>query len=180
VTHKQSQIDAWLPWPSNEMRVFSERTPDNLVRAAEQFHVEAHVRYRAWMGKTWCNIFAWDFTRALGCEIPHWVTADGNSAPPFGPGARETTANMLAEWLWTHGAAHGWRPVESRELAAMRADLGYPTVAVWRNPNATASGHIALMLPNDIVIQAGTRNGRMPLEVGFGRHVKEVLFYTHD
>lgn len=166
----------WLPWPAEEMTVYTERTPENLLKAAEQFRVEKEARYRPWLGKTFCNIFAWDVSRALGCEVPHWVTNDGKAAPPFAPGAREQTANSLYRWFALFGGAEGWRPVESREEAEMRADLGYPTFAVWYNGNG--SGHIALMLPGGRIAQAGAKNGIMRFEEGFGS--REARFYTHD
>lgn len=171
-----SQIQPWLPWPPEDMRVYKERTPENLLRAAEQFHVDAHVRYRPWLGRTYCNIFIWDVSRALGCELPHWVTPDGKAAPPFGPGSREQTANDLHRWLRLYGGLEGWRFVAEQDEAEMRADLGYPTVATWYNTQG--SGHIALLLTRGRIIQAGRNNGIMLLKQGFGSHKPD--FYTHD
>jgi len=171
-----SQAQPWQPWPKEDLHVYTERTPSNLIRAFEQFHVDAHVRYRPWLGRTYCNIFVWDVTRALGCEIPHWVTLDGESAPQFGPGAREQTANDMYRWLEMFGGAKGWRYVETQDEAEMRADLGYPVVAAWYNPHG--SGHIALLLPHGRIVQAGRKNGVMLLEQGFGAH--RPKFYTHD
>lgn len=58
----------------------------------------------------------------------------------------------------------------------MRADLGYPTVAVWFNSHG--SGHVALLLPHGRIVQAGKSNGVMLLNQGFGNHKPD--FYTHD
>lgn len=170
-----SQVDQWMPWPASDMRVYTERTPDNLHRASEQFCVESHLRYRPSDGKTWCNCLLWDVTRALGCEIPHWVDAQGRPAASFAPGSRELSANGVYAWLEEYGLEHGWQYVESRHLACMRADLGYPTVAAWRNPRG--HGHVALVLPGDRVVQAGIVNGVLSIDAAFGTHVPS--FWTH-
>lgn len=168
-------IQPWLAWP--ETHVYSERVPENLHKAIEQFDVEHNIRYRPWLGRTYCNIFVWDVTCALACEIPHWVTKDGLHAPPLGVGARELNANATYQWLSIHGGEHGWQRVASQDEAEMRADLGYPTVPVWYNSEG-GSGHIALLLPHGRIAQAGRRNGIMLLEQGFGAHTPD--FYTHN
>lgn len=164
----------WLPWP--DPTVYTERSPENLLRAAEQFKVGEHVRYRPWLGRTYCNIFSWDVTRALGVEVPHWVYESGDPASPMGPGAREMSANDTQRWLTLHGGRFGWRFVETKDEAEMRADLGYPTLAVWYNTHG--SGHISLMLPHGRIVQAGRKNGVMLFERGWGNIHPQ--FYTHD
>lgn len=168
-------VQPWLPWP--EVIVYMERAPENLHKAHEQFYVESNIRYRPWLGRTYCNIFAWDVTRALGCEIPHWVTQDGKPAPALGAGAREMNANSTFQWLSIHGGEYGWRRLATKDEAEMRADLGYPTVPVWLNSTG-GSGHIALLLPHGRIVQAGRKNGVMLLEHGFGANTPD--FYTHD
>ena len=167
----------WLPWPQDKLHVYTERLPENLIKAAEQFNVAEHVRYRPWLGKTYCNIFSWDVARALGLDTPpHWVTQDGNPAPALGPGAHELNANDLARWFTLHGGRFGWKFLDTKDEAEMRADLGYPTFAVWMNTHG--HGHISLMLPHGRIVQAGRRNGVMLFEQGWGDIHPQ--FYTHD
>lgn len=166
--------EAWLPAP---VRVYLERRPEALLLAVDQLRVTESPRYRPWQGRTWCNVFSWDATRALGCEIPHWVLTDGTPALPFSPGSRELSANLTHEWLHQHGEKHGWRILATYDLAAMRADLGYPAVAIWKHPTG-GHGHIALLIPGDRIVQAGSKNGTMTLAAGFGDKTPE--FWTHD
>ena len=80
-----------------------------------QFAVGVNLRYARRDGNTYCNIFAWDVTRAMGAEIPHWVQRDGTPAQPFERGAHELNANGAARWLRNHGGEHGWRRVSAEE-----------------------------------------------------------------
>ena len=68
---------AWLP--TNPIVKGNEecRSPALLDRLIEQFDVENSARYTPHKhgGDTYCNIFVWDVTSALGAEIPHYVDA---------------------------------------------------------------------------------------------------------
>lgn len=131
---------------------------------------------------TFCNIFVWDATRAMGAEVPHWVDASGN---PCGVGkGRELNANGVCEWLRTHGPRFGWREVKPLEAQAM-ANLGHPVVAAWSNPKPKSPGHVAMVRPaapnpaGPTIAQAGGRNFNVGLvHQGFGD--KPVTYYVND
>lgn len=84
-------------------------------------------------GVTLCNEAVRFMLAVLGGHIPRAV------------------ANEQADWLDSAEArAHGWMRCDSStlapaEVAKQRAELGYPTVAVYRNPSG--HGHIALCIP---------------------------------
>ena len=122
-------------------------TYDNVIN---QFAVAHNPRYEPREGNTYCNIFAWDVTRAMGAEIPHWI--DGAGRPqPYNSG-HELNANATNQWLNQHGQAYGWRPVSAAEAQRL-ANLGFPTVAsVDRSPQI---GHIGIVRP-------GADNGQGP------------------
>jgi peptidoglycan hydrolase-like protein with peptidoglycan-binding domain len=108
---------------------------------------------------TFCNIFVWDVTKAMGAEIPHWVDGKGN---PTGVGqGRELSANGTVDWLHQNGNRHGWRKVSAQEAQAM-ANQGHPAVAVWKNTGGI--GHVAVVRPGEVtsqgpaIAQAGARN----------------------
>lgn len=157
-----------------------QRSPQRLVQVIQQFRVEACQRYAPHDGKTWCNTFVWDVTRALGCEIPHWTEADGR---PSGPGkrARELTANGMQAWLENRGASYGWRLATAMQAHHV-ACLGCPAVATWANPNG--HGHVAIAVPNAaafIVAQAGlVCSSSIPLRDAFGSHVSDVEWFIHS
>lgn len=158
------------------------RAAEHTRRVLEQFEVATHPRYRAIPNQTtgrldtWCNIFLWDFTRAMCCEIPHWVDENGRGAD-VGRG-RELSANGQAEWLERHGIENGWLRCPTID-AELRACLGYPTIAVWKSP--AGPGHVAVVTPTAPglhIAQAGARNFEdEPITRGFGAHPFQL--WTH-
>ena len=91
--------------------------------------VENNPRYDNTKGPTYCNIYVWDVTYAMGCEIPHWVNG------------RELNANEANEWLAKEGASHGWHEIDEATALQM-ANEGKPTVAC-------SDGHIAMVSPSE-------------------------------
>jgi hypothetical protein len=117
------------------------RSTDLLMRVIRQFNVVSNPRYTPANGLTYCNIFAWDVTSALGAEIPHWTYSNGDIAAPFATGASEMTANATVTWLANNGARYGWTKVTASQ-AQTNANQGKPAIAIWKNPTG-ASGHVA-------------------------------------
>ena len=158
-----------------------ERNAGILEHVIDQFDVENAVRYRADAARTWCKTFVWDVTRALFCEVPHWIDVDGEPATPGG-GHRETTANVITQWwMPEHGRRRGWTPA-SAALAQVAADAGAPALACWWNPQGP--GHVAVLRPSRgepgvWIAQAGRKNHRRcTLGTGFGRHSVEC--WVHE
>lgn len=179
---------AWVPVEIKHTNVIGERSAEKYTRVLEQFNVEKEKRYQRKGDFTYCNIFVWDVTRAMGCEIPHWIDENGNSCR-VGEGD-ETRANTLfKDWLPQHGAQQGWTKVAAENYEAAKehaqnlADQGFPVVAIWHNPKGP--GHIAMVRPNGWgrsnaprIAQAGaTCSSDMHLTQGFGSHVVE--FWSH-
>lgn len=173
----------WEPTTAPITSGTEHRNAAALVRVVAQHDVEHHDRYRPGNpGPTWCNIFAWDVTRALGCEVPHWIRS------------KETNANELVLWLEGHlhnggalqGPDHGWRPCD-KPTARARALQGFPTLVTYSNPNPARSGHIAVVMPagapsgDDLQIaQAGASCFSYgPLASGFGPALP-LKWWTHD
>lgn len=151
-----------------------QRSANALRAVAGQFCVETSKRYRPKPdGRTYCNIFVWDVTRALEAEVPHWLGTVGARI--------ETTCNMLLPWFVNDGKALGW--TEADELSAgIAAAAGHPTVAIWRNPT-NKPGHIALLLPSPDTTTRIAQAGKeclfdVPLAEGFGR-IHPIRFFTH-
>ena len=168
------------PWQPFELSITSSqglRSATYLLAVARQFDVQSAARYRGGGGAklTYCNIFAWDFTRGMTCEVPHWFTEDGEPAA-VGSG-QEMTANMMLAWLLEHGPSRGWAGLARHRDATLFASLGWPTLALWRNPDGP--GHVAVVLPSGNIAQAGARNFfDEPLSHGFGAKVPS--FFTHQ
>lgn len=165
--------ERWLPLDAPIRSRPGSRDPSTYFRIAQQFRVTEMPRYMAVPGKTWCNIYAWDVTRAMGAEIPHWYDPATGNPMPVGKGS-EMRANDMVSYL--EQMRGGWQQVPS-ELARSRAAAGYPTVIVWRNPDGP--GHIAMLLPDGTIAQAGASNlWRGSITAGFG--YRPLKFFTHD
>lgn len=160
-----------LPWVPLAPPVILERVPEKYEFACSMFDVTNNPRYKPGQfgNETYCNIYVWDCTKALGCEVPHWVDEGGN---PAGMGAaRELNANGVIDWLRSN-----WQKVPRLE-AVMRANNGFPVVATYYAPGRI--GHVAMLLPWERIAQAGRHNlWGVSIESGFGN--LPVEFYTHD
>jgi hypothetical protein len=159
---------------------FTNRSAEAYIAVLDALPLLDSPRYFPRAGLTFCNIFVWDATLLLGCEIPHWVTKIGTKADA-GEG-REQTANDMAEWLSNYGQIYGWGPC-GPATAQLMASRGNPAVAVWRNPGGT--GHIAMVRPGELhpekgpcIAQAGKQNFRHGHVLdGFGH--RNVEYFVH-
>ncbi len=154
----------------------------------DQFGVETNPRYtpRDSDGNgtrdTFCNIFMWDVTSAMGAEIPHWVDAQNNPAKP-GHGNRELNANAAVGWLSSYGSKHGWREV-SQDTAQAQANKGHPTVVVWKNTGGI--GHVAVVRPGQVtdkgatIAQAGASNYNVTHVRSTFPKSATLKFWTHE
>lgn len=142
------------PWrPINTPSASLPLGADKMRRVVDELQVETAQRYKADSKRTWCNIFVWDVTRQMGCEIPHWVK-DGAASDP-GQGS-ELTANGINKWLKKFGPANGWHQAD-RLTALDAASRGHVVVASY-NSQSSSSGHIAIVLPEGTIAQAGREN----------------------
>lgn len=113
---------------------------------------------------TWCNLYASDACHALGVVLPYIL------------------ANAQVGWLSSFAARDdGWESCDEAR-AGDSAQLGFPTVACWRNPDPESHGHIAMVVPalgpGLHIAQAGLANfSSGPLAHGFGP--LHPLFFTH-
>ncbi|QUV80208.1 MULTISPECIES: LysM peptidoglycan-binding domain-containing protein [Chloracidobacterium] len=162
-TNAARPIDAPLKGDPNH------RTPETYNNVINQFAVAHNPRYAIrdssgdGIKDTFCNIFVWDVTRAMGAEIPHWVdkrTGQPTTVYNYSQ-SRELDANATMDWLRQHGAQHGWRRVSAEEAQRL-ANEGHPTMVGWKNPGGI--GHVAIVRPGNInergpaIAQAGSTN----------------------
>lgn len=180
-----SDTKAWKEVVPDYVNKAQDRSAENLLKAAKQFEVATNPRYvKGHDGvasngiETYCNVYLWDVTIALDCEIPHWVDLSTGVKAAMGKGA-ELSANGVCKWLSTHGLDYDWMQC-GENMARARASKGFPTVAVWQN--ASGIGHVAIVLPSfkeTRIAQAGGVNFFDDvITKGFGSY--KPLFYTHD
>ena len=121
-----------------------------LRKVINQFNVTTNPRYevnKKGYGDTYCNIFVWDVTRAMGAEIPHYIDPQ-TKEPVYYPntdGARELNANGIYDWLAQKGAQYGWKEVTA-EQAQLLANQGRPVVTAKKN--YSGHGHVQVVCPS--------------------------------
>jgi hypothetical protein len=161
------------------------RDAEVLADVLEQFDVTHAKRYvrghdPSNPGATYCNIFVWDATSALECEIPHWFNPISGEKRPVAGGSEMDKWGKdhdLGVWLVKFGNIHGWRKVEPVEAAA-RADAGFPVVIDY-SPGPGREGHVAMLMADGLIAQAGAHN-IFKGSFGFGFGALPVTFWTHD
>jgi hypothetical protein len=190
-------LAAWLPVTAPVHSTFDARSPEQLEAVVAQFDVEHDARYHARDGQTWCSTLSWDFTRAMGCEVPHWADAATGEPRPVGKGV-ELNANHVLDWLLAHGQQNGWLETNA-SVAKASADMGRPVLVLWKNepgpekiraaldaglpPPKPGPGHVAVGVPSRggpslLIAQAGASNfvGK-PVPFGFG--TLPVRYFVH-
>lgn len=175
-------VDAWKEVTPGLLNLEGARDPKLYVEVIKQFDVVNNPRYKPGKlgkGETYCNIFMWDCTKALGCEVPHWVDTLNNRTN-VGKG-KELNANATFDWLGGKGFNDlGWMIV-SDKTAIKRANLGFPTLVIWKN--VSGIGHVAMVMPSTglpRISQAGRKNlFDVDLTSGFG-HIQPLKYFTHE
>jgi hypothetical protein len=146
----------------------------NQHAVVETLNVQDSTRY-APGGDTYCNIYASDYAAALGAYVPRtwWyentvrqirngarvVTVEqyaemqrtGQSVrnvirPVYGQTIREMNANSLNAWFDEWGGYFGWTEVATAADAQEQANQGRVVVISAANRDASAAGHINVVL----------------------------------
>lgn len=151
--------------------------PGKLRMVVDELDVEHAPRYQPTASATFCNIFVSDVLQAMGLQPGHWCDADGEPADDGQPDTYEMNANRMARWFKLHGPRNGWEEAE-RGVASDAAARGHVVVVVWDSQHMRKPGHIAVMLPEGTIAQAGRQNfvGKTIRE-GFGQLTPR--FYVH-
>lgn len=185
-------------WKACDPTVTSDATDRSAALYAQviaQFGVETNARYannKKGTGDTYCNIFLWDVTSAMGAEIPHYVDA-ATGAPRTYPdvtGATELNANAIYRWLEEHGRQYGWIEV-TPEVAQAHANQGGPAVTSWYNSSG-GSGHVQIVRPAEAgeaydaergpaIAQAGSKllESATVRDVFSERAMAQLKYYIH-
>ena len=171
-------LEAWLPTSPTMTNGPGDRNPDKYLAIIRQFDIVGNPRYTPRNGTTFCNIFLWDVTKAMGAEIPHWVI---NGVPDSTRKGKELNANAVCDWLNTApGKNQGWVPCSAGEAVA-NAKLGCPAIVTWKNP--TGIGHVGVVIPSlfpgvRIAQAGGTNFFDGDVTKGFG--TRAVSYFKHS
>lgn len=143
--------------------------------------VENNQMYQPGGGKTYCNIYAYDFVTAMGAYIPRvwWNSAAlakiqrGEAVTAaYGDTVYEMNANALTAWMPEFGVGFGWRKVTDMDAAQQEANSGKIAVILAANARASRSGHISVILSETEQEQKSREEGALPLssQAGSNNH----------
>lgn len=185
-------------WRASDPKLTSNpgnRSANRYRAVIDQFGVETNGRYKVnkkGQGDTYCNIFMWDVTKAMGAEIPHYVDPV-TQAPreyPDTKGAERMTANKMYDWLHGYGSEYGWKKATAGEAQAY-ANAGRPAVTVWKNESG-GHGHAQVVSPSAdgnydprkgvAIAQAGRNlyNYANITQVYGSKRMDEVAYFVHE
>ena len=110
-------------------------------------------------GKPRGHIYVWDVSKAMGCEIPHFV------------GAKELTLAQTCDWLRHEGPMRGWKRVSDSDIID-RANEGHLVVAL---PREARTKWIAVVRPQDYPADNSPRLSGVCLKRAEGAHPREMF-----
>lgn len=136
------------------------RTRLLLEQAVLQFGLAVNPRYTDDApGKIRGHIFVWDVSRAMDCEIPHFV------------GAKELTLAQTCDWVRHEGPMRGWKRVSTPDLYE-RAAEGKLVVAI---PRDARTKFVALVLPQEEANDGVPRLTGIGLQRGVNLHPRDMF-----
>jgi len=182
-------LEWWRPAKPIITNTPGRRSPDALRAVVEQFNVESAERYRPGReGNTYCNIFVWDVTRAMGAELPFYTDRE-TGEPRYHPdtkGAKAMGAIAMDKWLQDHGERYGWQEIDA-ETAQRHANMGRPVVTT-----SGSIGHVQIVVPSKdgsfdpvrgvTIAQAGRQNSNyMYISGSYNAHRlnNHVRYWVH-
>lgn len=138
-------LEWWRPTTPAIVSDMNERSPELYRAVLDQFDVEKAERYRPGReGNTYCNIYVWDATRAMGAELPYYCDPS-TGAPmqfPDTKGAKVNLAKDMDAWLKQYGPQYGWHQATAEE-AQRHANQGKPAMTA-----AGDIGHVQMVAPS--------------------------------
>ncbi len=146
------------------------RSGDVLDQLIKQFAVGTNPRYEPdGPERPRGHIFLWDVSRAMGCEVPHFV------------GAKELTLGQTCDWLRHEGPMRGWQRLGEDDAFAA-ADAGQLVVAMPRDIKVK---QLAIVYPQDppddgrplLAAAAKRRGSGLKVVEAFG--LPQADYFTH-
>lgn len=126
--------DVWIAVQAPLQSREGKRSRELLENVIKQFGVTVNPRYgEDAPGKGRGHIFVWDVSRAMNCEIPHFV------------GAKELTLAQTCDWVRHEGPMRQWKRLTADQAVEV-ANSGKLVIAL---PRETRTKHIAIVAPQE-------------------------------
>ena len=163
--------DTWKAIMAPIQSVLGRRSSVAYLNCIEQFAAGHNPRYRPGAGAaSRMHVFVWDVSRAMSCEVPHFVAG------------RELSLVQTVDWLRFEGHTRGWKKANAADAAAA-ADQGFMTLVIPRDPKRKA---IAVVRPGGVDARGQPKVACTHPEVGNQMSTQDAMacsqfeFYTHD
>jgi hypothetical protein len=151
--------DVWIAVQAPLQSREGKRSREIYEQLIKQFGVTVNPRYADDApGKVRGHIFVWDVSRAMNCEIPHFV------------GAKELTLAQTCDWLRHEGPMRGWKRAGQDAIEA--ANSGRLVIAL---PRETRTKHIAVVLPQEVPADGSPRLTGICLKRDINVHPREMF-----
>jgi hypothetical protein len=152
--------DVWIAVQAPLQSREGKRSKEIYDMLIKQFGVTVNPRYgEDAPGKVRGHIFVWDVSRAMNCEIPHFV------------GAKELSLAQTCDWLRHEGPMRGWKRV-SNEDVFLAANNGRLVIAL---PRETRTKHIAVVPPQEVASDMSPRLTGISLKRAEGVHPRDMF-----
>ncbi|MDP1829786.1 MAG: hypothetical protein Q8L48_41350 [Archangium sp.] len=152
--------DVWIAVQAPLQSREGKRSAETYEMLIKQFGVTVNPRYSDDApGKIRGHIFVWDVSRAMNCEIPHFV------------GAKELTLAQTCDWLRHEGPMRGWKRVSGADIFEA-ANSGRLVIAL---PRETRTKHLAVVLPQAMPDDGSPRLTGICLKRDVSVHPREMF-----
>jgi len=162
-------IDTWKATIPPAQSMFGRRSKRGLLNVIQQFAAGHNPRYAPDAnGQSRAHIFVWDVSRAMGCEIPHFLQG------------RELSLAQTVDWMKMTSHTRGWRKllpdtalkeVEQGNLGiVVPKDKKLKTIAVLRPRSSDGVVRVAAAVPG--------KGNEVSVHEALG--TADIELYVHD
>lgn len=151
------------------------RTATTVAEKVRQIHtiiswleVDLSARYLAGQGKTYCNIYAYDFCYLNNVYLPRvWWSSEALQKikqgqpvlPLYDATIHELNVNSIHDWFSSHGAQFGWRRTFDIDELQSHANQGGVSIICAKRRDINRSGHICAVVPEQELLKAIRKKG---------------------
>ena len=152
--------DVWIAVQAPLQSREGKRSRELYENVIKQFGVTVNPRYAEDApGKGRGHIFVWDVSRAMNCEIPHFV------------GAKELTLAQTCDWVRHEGPMRGWKRISNADIIEA-ANAGRLVIAL---PREMRTKHIAVVTPQPMPEDGSPRLTGICLKRDVNVHPREMF-----
>lgn len=168
---------------------------ESMHAVVSYLQVDKSMRYQKADGKTYCNVYAYDYCCLTGAYLPRvwWydtallqLKSGISLSAKLGISVYELKANRLYDWLDKWGLIFGWQRTYDLDDLQAKVNEGTTGIICGKNRDDTRSGHICCVIPETgtytanranakiicpLTSQAGSRNFQLNIDPKYRNYV---------